>query len=107
MAQLIDGELTDRVWDLPARHHEGAGTSFWITEGIRGLLEQDRDETSVEIAHAAFAQKARETGDQPGCVALLRNHPDARGFQRRQEHVRKESNRCASTRRASRPNYGD
>ena len=63
MAQLVDGELTDRVWDLPARYHEGAGTSFGLLRGIRGLLEQDRDETSVEIAHAAFAQEARETGD--------------------------------------------
>lgn len=36
---------------------------FRFAEEIRGLLEQDRDETSVEIAHAAFAQKARETGD--------------------------------------------
>ena len=49
----------------------------------RGLLEQDRNDTSVEIAQAAFGQKARETGDQSGCVVLLRNHPDARGFQRR------------------------
>ena len=63
-------------------------------------LEQNRNETSVEIAHAAFAQKARETGDQPGCVAPLRNHPDARGFQRRQEHVRKESSVDARALRA-------
>ena len=92
MAQLIDCELTDRVRNLPAR--EGDMREELSTKQIGGwgaLLEQDWYEPSVEIAHATLSQKATETGHQPSCVASLRNHPDASGFQRRQEYVCEES----------------
>ncbi len=87
MTQLIDGELTDRVWNLPECK---TCIRNWCRPGWVCSLEEDRDEPSVEIAHSTFTQKTRETGDQPGCVSSLRHHADTRGFEWRQEYVRKE-----------------
>ena len=92
MAQLVDRELTDSVWDLS---EWGTGTciSSWWKRKDKCLLEQDGNEPGVEIAHAAFAHKAREARDQASRIALLRNHPDARSLQWREENVCKESER--------------
>jgi hypothetical protein len=63
MTQLIDCELTDRVWNLSAGE---TCINHWHRDEKakdKGLLEQNGNETSVEIAHAAFTQKAGKTGD--------------------------------------------
>lgn len=88
MAQLIDRELADRVWNLPGRMHEKLAR---VERKDKGSLEKDRNEPGIEIAHAAFAQKTRETRHQPRGVASLRNHANARGLQWRQENIGEES----------------
>lgn len=58
MAELIDGKLTDRVWNLPVCRM----CVKRLVQSGEYPLEDDRNEAGVETAHTTFTQKSRETG---------------------------------------------
>jgi hypothetical protein len=63
MAQLVYCELTDRVWNLPGCEIGMIKLVQAERKEDKRLLEEDRNEASIEIAHATLAQQTCETRD--------------------------------------------
>lgn len=60
--------------------HKHSQHTSELSHGVRDLLEEDWDETTVEGADTFLRQDTAEAADETGCEAWLRDHTDTGGF---------------------------
>lgn len=97
MAELVHGELADRVGDLSVPAVSGQRSAVRRrAERREDALAEDGQEARVQPGDAFLAREAHEPGREPRCVAALRDEAYARRLERRQQDVSKEPARTRS-----------
>ena len=91
VAELVHGELTNGVGDLPKRCVQFR--RGWLGGREAGVLAQNGQEASVKLANAAFSSKACKTRHQAGGISALRDQANAGRLQGGQKDIREEPNR--------------